>query len=477
MASQYCNLLRNVIVVLVALISVVQTQTLPDPSFDVEPTDTSAAVGHTVTIYCSVANLGRHQVFWNIVQNSSTEFTLGPNVNLHASYLRFKFMGDPAKGEYNLRISDVIISDAGTYTCLVHDPNNPVALAMEAGAGAKLTVFENIVGPLTASPMCEMSSNGNNQLEKGDVLTLTCTSRGGIPLPELSWERVKENNVTYKLYSKTTVKGDMVTTSAKVNISSIDHQSFYKCIETHPVTVNPRTCETESPMNVRFKPEVTITPDTVKVQVLETTKVTLSCTAYAYPALTSGPKIILPTNKTGDFNNDKTSVELELTTEDVGKIFYCQAVNEIGVGEDTVEITQRALLPTWLTLVIIGAIAGIILIFITLVGCILCVDRSGLDADTRSNKSRPTSTRKEEDDFIDGYQDDMIPIEDFQGGQETIAMHETDKTATPNDFETGEAGPRYQNVNQAFQRESFQSNSFTQSNPSSSEPIIDSNFD
>ncbi|XP_033635033.1 hemicentin-1-like [Asterias rubens] len=490
MASMYCTFLSCVTVILVTLAAVVVSQTEPT-TFEVSPEDTSAAVGFPVTIYCSVTNIGRQQVFWNIVQNSTSDFTLGPNYNTHASFDRFQFGGGLDRGEFNLRISEVQKEDAGRYICLLNDPFNEMSVAQEAGA--RLTVLDAPVAPLTANPQCESSPVGvdgqNGVFKQGDVLTLTCTSRGGVPLPELAWERVKENNAIDKLPGKTTVRGDMVTTSADVRLSSEDHQSRYKCSETHPSASTPRLCETETSMNVRFEPEVDITPSAVYVQLFETSVVTLRCVASGYPELSSGPTIVLPVNKTGTFSEDRSSVEVSLTTDDIGKDFYCRAVNEVGVGEAGVEIKQLSLLPTWLTLVIIAGIGFVILIVITIVSCALCVDRSKHHDESRSrskdglrysvNKSlRGTSLRREgEDDFIDGFDGDMLPIEDFQGGRETMQMQENTNKEVANDFETGEAGTRYQNVNEAFQTDdSIQSNSISQSNPSY-EHAIDGDFE
>ena len=479
MASLYVSPLLKVMAIVVAIHGAA-AQTVPEPSFTAKPVDTYAALDHSVTIYCSIANLGRHQVFWNVVQNSSgntvgDEFTLGPFTNTHASYPRFKIEGDSAIGEFNLHISDVAKSDAGRYICLVHDTTNTMSVAKEFGA--KLTVQDKAVAPVMGYPRCGRNPVSNSLLQsghyrQGDILTLSCSSKGGIPLPELSWVRRKVDDTTYDLPSKTNIDGDVVTTSATVNLSSVDHQSFYKCTESHPLKTTPRICMTpftgsESLMNVRFKPEVTLTPDVVNVQVFETTKVTLSCTAYANPQLIRGPMIELPVNKTGEYPkgiDDKTLINVEMTIDDIGKDFYCRASNDEGVGDDSVKVQQPRALPTWLILVIIGAIAVVLLIFIFFVSCILCVKRSELEDNMKGpNRSRPTSAWKE--DEINAHDGSMIPIEDFQGGQENIAMHETDKTATPNDFETGEAGPRYQNVNEAFQGDDL--------NPSSSDPTID----
>ncbi len=461
MASLNCVHLWSVMAAVVVFSgALVQSDKIPTFSSNTDHID--AAVGSPVTIYCSITDLGRYQVFWNIVQNSSDttteEFTLGPFRNTHASYPRFKIVGDVI-GEYNLRISDVVKSDAGMYICLVHDTSNVMTPAMEFGV--RLTVQDSPMAPMMAYPNCERDPLENSQTPgqyiKGDMLQLTCTSQGGVPLAELSWEAVRFNGGKERLRSKTQVVGDVVTSTASIELSSLDHQSYYECTEEHPSRIDPRTCKTpftgtESFLDVRFKPEVELRPDVVIVKVLETVKVTLSCTAYGNPALFRKPEIILPVGKNGSYPHgalDKTLVEVEMTVDDVGKDFYCRAENEHGVGNDTLEVRQGSL-PTWLVLVIIGSTAVVILFFIILTSCILCVDRSKYDdPTTRPSSSRPTSLKKD-DDLDNG----MIPIEEFQGGQESANVYETDDKTTTNDFETGEAaGPRYQNVNEAFQQD------------------------
>ncbi|XP_038078360.1 uncharacterized protein LOC119745816 [Patiria miniata] len=489
--------------VVVALLTTtsVLSQTVPPPSFSVRPSNTVAAMGHEVIFYCTVVNLGRHQVFWNIDQRSAAnaaakEFTIGPNANTHNSYPRFQFVGDGGNGEFNLRISDVKADDVGRYTCLVSDPNDPTSSAMEAGA--TLTVLDSPVAPMPGFPQCTRAPDPNPMgfYNESEVLTLTCITMGGVPLPNLSWVRVRDDNTTETLPIRTVRSGDVVTAEAKVDLSSVDHKSFYRCVETHPSGTTGRTCTVSSngsgsqpSLDVRFKPVVSITPDVVNVELLETVTVDLRCEAYANPPLTSSPVIILPENKTGEAISEddltKTATRVDLTTEDVGKDLFCRAVNNLGVGEASVDV-RRLGWPTWLILVVIGAIAVVLFIFIVVIACACCVDRSGQEDEKYKdrlrysvNRSHQTSRRHEgvgDGDYIDGYEDeDIVPIEDFQGGHELAEMQEHQKdSSTSNDFETGERGPRYQNVNEAFQSDN---NSFSQSNPSSSEPIIDPDFE
>ncbi|XP_071801172.1 uncharacterized protein [Asterias amurensis] len=460
MASMNYTKLWSVMTVMVVF-SCVLVQSDKIPIFSTSPTDTTAAVGYSVTIYCSIANRGNYQVFWNIVKNASgdaipEEFTLGPFTNEHASYARFQIVGDVI-GEYNLRISNVSKKDAGRYVCLVHDPSNGMASAIESGVS--LTVLDSAEAPDIGYPKCQRDPLGNSVLTsgqyiKGDILELTCTSKGGVPLAELSWEVVYSNGLKERLLSKTLVIGDEVMTTTSLELTSLHHQSYFKCTEEHPL-MEPQTCMTpftgsESLLDVLYTPEVDMSPNVVNVMILDTVKVTMSCTAHGNPPIFRKPAIMLPVNKSGVYplgELDKSLVEVELTVDDVGKSFYCRAENEDGIGEDTMDVLKSTSIPTWLVLVIIGSIAAVIFIFIILVSCILCVDRSKYDDATRSsNSSRPTSMKKEDDGF-----DNMIPIEEFQGGQESAHVN-PDKTATTNDYETGEtAGPRYQNVNEVFE--------------------------
>ncbi|XP_022081702.1 uncharacterized protein LOC110974402 [Acanthaster planci] len=498
MASR-CNVTIGLVAVALLTMTGVVSQTIPGTTISVRPSNTVAAQGHTAILYCTISNLGRHQVFWNInqrtdVNTAGKEFTIGPNVNSHDSYPRFQFQGDPSQGEFNLRITNVRAEDAGTYICLVSDPNNPTSAAMEAGA--QLTVIDSPQPPVDGYPQCTGAPDGNpvGHYNQGVVLTLTCVTRGGVPPPQLSWERVRDENVTQTLPIRTVGNNDVITATAMVTLSSVDHRSYYRCVETHPSSVAKRSCREpmaasgpQPTLEVSFKPVVRITPSVVNVQFLETVAVELKCQAYANPTLDGRPEIILPENKTGnlilDDDQTKTAVRVELTTDDVGKDFFCRASNRLGVVDAVVEIKRLGELPTWLILVVIGAIAGVLFIFIVVVACICCVDRSGQEDEGRKdrlrysvNKSRPTSMQRdgdEDEDYIGDFEEEMAPIEDFQGGQESAAVEDSPKEpSTSNDFETGEKGPRYQNVNEAFQSDSY---SFSQSNPSSTEPIIDPN--
>ncbi|XP_038077833.1 synaptogenesis protein syg-1-like [Patiria miniata] len=444
-----------------------------EPSFAVRPSATVGAVGHSVTIYCTIANLGRqHQVFWNV--DAAQDFTLGPDTNVHASYPRFQFVGDRSSGQFNLQIANVSSTDEGTYICLVRDltDEGPVKEAQ-----AKLTVIDNPMSPDSGYPRCLRSPLRTVNMPTGvymkdDTLTLTCTSKGGVPLPQHSWVRVNIDDTVNDLKSTTTAIVDVVTTEAKITLSSRDNQAYYKCIETHPARPgDDRDCMTpfsgsESRMDVRFAPEVDITPDVVTVEILGVTKVTLVCEANSNPPLTEKPQIILPVNKTGVYPNemDRSLVEVEMTTDDIGKDFFCIAQNDLGVGEDRVDV-QMGSFPTWLILVIIGGIAVVLFFVFVLIACVCCIDRPDPVEDVkekdpnllrvtpkRSTKRR--SLRHEgEDEFLD---DGMIPIDNFQGGHENLDVEEAredkaEELAINSDFETGERGPRYQNVNEVMQ--------------------------
>lgn len=162
-------------------------------------------VGLETVLKCSTKN------------TDDTIYWYGPNgvalfvgLNRVASDDRFT-LEKPYKNSWDLRITNLKFSDAGSYKC-TPDPRKPASATMAQ-------VFELEVH---APPRIIPSKSSKDQMvEEGDNITLICFA-SGFPLPNIVWHKISENEETLLVLS---------TGQHQLVISDItrDQSGVYKC--------------------------------------------------------------------------------------------------------------------------------------------------------------------------------------------------------------------------------------------------------
>ncbi|XP_072018945.1 uncharacterized protein [Amphiura filiformis] len=377
-----------------------------DPFLQFPPSNTQGLKNHDVTMYCQVADKGSSDLFWHCTShNGNLEVTIGPETNTNLLALPRYIIDNSAAtlGQYNLIISNVTELDSGTCDCLIIDSKgNP------QWSGARLDVVD--VPSQPEEPSCTIDKDSTPGQSIGtfvaeDTVTLSCESKGGVPLPEIHWEivRLGSNGKGTKIHSIISTSENSITAIAEYSITSLDHSAYFQCVQNH-VTVNETiTCSPtytnsltavtrgigswSNPIAVKYPPVLTFVPSSLEVSdvTLESTTETIRCEYHANPGIDWGPIIRhrpLFVNETltlisNEINNASvTSVDLLLLPDDVGKVIECVASNELGVSVTTLEIerympkSEKADLPTWILVIIILSCCLLLFIIAAVVLCL-----------------------------------------------------------------------------------------------------------
>ncbi|XP_022111037.1 uncharacterized protein LOC110990371 [Acanthaster planci] len=212
------------------------------------PQDQSVHVGGTVILRCTVNNKGSFIVYWffdRVNRYLSSDVTFFEE----SADSRLSIVGDQTRGEFNLRISRVQLTDAGIYRC----GYVPLGSNMLTSRWARLTVLQP---PDEGFPRCEVSPR-TGMIQLGQRATLTCTSQGGVPPASLVWLQngfeitaaVQHRNVIERTFE-----------------SSLNGVRF-TCRATSPAFIGERTCSL-TPLSIN--PTVRVEPPLLDVRPGET---------------------------------------------------------------------------------------------------------------------------------------------------------------------------------------------------------------
>ncbi|XP_071498288.1 synaptogenesis protein syg-1-like [Diadema antillarum] len=411
------------------------------------PVDTSTSVGHDAVFYCKIRADTNNLVYWVV----NREIGLGPLENDNPAYPQYEITGNHKLGYYNLKITNVTADDASRYDCVIDNPGDGPTYE----AGAMLTVVNDPVRP--TGPTCPTGS-GDIFLVEGDVLqNYRCQAEDGVPIGELRWNVIRDDNsfidIDYEIQVDNA--GQITVVSGSHVLTADDHLSQLACTLTHPL-VSDGVCSypnDDSRIFVRHFPQVEIGPD-ISVHYLESTEVTVRCTASAYPDISFGPQF---SSSDPEMSFDVTLEEngliearVQVSQSDVGTLINCSASNSLGTTTTSIEITLQPVLPSWLLITVLIC-AVVLLLFLSLICCFCCcggcnAEKKGKDnpdlADTKAagydvNDSRPNSIYKPsmDDQDDDGFSD--IPLDDF------TPPSPPPPPPPPNDIETGEINDGY----------------------------------
>ena len=301
-----------------------------------------AVTGTTIELQCNVTNKADNILLWFFDPDTGNEdghlIGEGDLASRHRRH-RFKVLHDADIGSYNLQIKNVMLSDAGLYTCTVSE-------AIAPATAGRLGV-EPQSAP-SSGPVCRVYNTG--PLKEGEYINGTCrASTGGNTASSLQWFDGRSIQVTPRIDE---TRSD-VPLLRKANVW--DDGASYTCRETHIVLEEPRDCVTDV-LEVLYKPRVHFLP--VDKSAAIGSNATLTCRATSNPRVQEAPRLFVNDSRVSLTNHTDyllssvdsrftlTAVDTEaginlvftiygFTEEDYSLTIVCQAWNQEGERNQT----------------------------------------------------------------------------------------------------------------------------------------------
>ncbi|XP_071818418.1 uncharacterized protein [Apostichopus japonicus] len=193
--------------------------------FRTVPSDRETKSGETITLECAVTSEQTCNVLW-YRPNIQTYISDGTSI---LRWVRenqpnkFSVVGNATRGEYFLRISNVTVEDAGKYQC-------------SCGSVSKRMELKVVQPPLSGYPQCTIEG-GMTTIFAGDLISLTCVSKGGMPPASLTWYHngVASDNMVH--HGNNMVQVRYVTYAAPLH-----QNSLFVCTAESPALAERRNC-------------------------------------------------------------------------------------------------------------------------------------------------------------------------------------------------------------------------------------------
>ncbi|XP_077977024.1 cell adhesion molecule 3-like [Glandiceps talaboti] len=394
---------------------------------------TDVLIGQDIVLNCQVADYEDLNLFWT-VELDDDKFPIGPFSNMNpTAYPRYAIIGDSAVGEYNLRVSSSVFSDAGNYTCALFNSQSNVVL---------IETVELVVSsphpPVNDGPTC--GSTLPTSAKEGDTASIRCTSTGGRPQARLQWKRgntrIRGNSTLFE--EPVANEGYNAINIYEWPLTNKDDGVSYDCLETHDALSASRKCSI-GPFNVQHKPVVRITPNRYEIDIKKVQNITFRCSAKANPDVTE-PYVWTFNNTEIELNQDgfsfsNDSLQSRLTVYDVteqhrGLRIYCSAKNTIGVGNSSgviVEIKAEISKNKDTVMMIIGIIVAVTLVSIVfaVVGMHFATGASCDCGYKSAKKQKRTQLQSQPSQDSTRERDDLaIDLSQFEGGTNQRAPEE-----------------------------------------------------
>ncbi|XP_078699705.1 kin of IRRE-like protein 1 isoform X2 [Branchiostoma floridae x Branchiostoma belcheri] len=308
---------RMFLIALLFLCDVIKVQAV---SYRIRPESLAVREGQTVTLRCAFIGLtAQSVVIWEGPPNFNVMST---DRMVDSLYKRHRITGNSARGEYNMEIGDVQVSDAGGYRCST------------LGLQEKAEMMLDVIVPMKKPPKITLSDASSTA---GQSLTLSCRTTEGSPLPTLTWF----NGTTQVQQSNMKLTEDLSIASLDLVLLELtrwDHGRNFTCVadQGHPQLAASTASSTI--LDVKYSPVVRITSQSVRSNEGET--LDLSCDVDSNPpADVSWQKLrgSIPTNA----ENRGGTLRLPTLDRTAAGVYQCQAVNGIspsGVGSATLTV-------------------------------------------------------------------------------------------------------------------------------------------
>ncbi|XP_078526371.1 kin of IRRE-like protein 1 isoform X2 [Lissotriton helveticus] len=227
-----------------------------------EPKDQTVVAGQKVVLPCVVLN------YSGIVQWTKDGLALGIGQGLKA-WPRYRIIGSPESGQYNLEIRDAELDDDKMYECQATE-------AALRSRRAKLTVLIPPEDPV-------IDGGPEILLRAGTPYNLTCRARGAKPAASIIWFRdgVQQEEAVTSTEVLADGKRETTVSCLLINPTDQDIGRVFTCKTTNEAV--PTGKEVSIKLNVHHPPTVTLSihPQTVQ----EGERVVFTCMATANPEI------------------------------------------------------------------------------------------------------------------------------------------------------------------------------------------------
>lgn len=232
------------VLLIVGLVEAVSSAPTPD-LVEVQPI--SALVGERVTLSChidysSTANMNAHMALWRKLGTMQLRFN-GNNTDQIPAKIgeRVTIVNDHKHvGRFMLIINNVSVNDSGIYQCyILRLPNLDISVLSAVN-------LQVMVPPNDGYPKCRILSITSSPLSVGNLFTLKCTSKGGIPASRLKW---------YLGNEPISEVGENILTVPRV-FTAKDYNTSYTCREENDALTDIRECSV-TPRQTTFWLKVT----------------------------------------------------------------------------------------------------------------------------------------------------------------------------------------------------------------------------
>lgn len=290
--------------------------------FSRQPSNITAWVGETVILPCEVEGRRGH------VQWTRNQFGMGIDPSL-PEWPRMTMVSNNGSCFCSLQIVNLRARDSGIYQCQAGATRDQPGIGSQ---NAWLTVLATPSDP-------EVLQGEEVTVTAGTETELTCISRGGEPPPQLAWSNYTESEsgkaVIINAISNTTtfLAGKDTSVSSVVRFLPVlaHHNTSLTCRMISELLPG-KSRHVTTRLHVRYKPEVTLTPEVAKVY--EYGDAVFNCSARANPA----SNLLFAWMVNGQWVSGVNRQQLKLSS--VGRQLNeakitCQVSSQIGVASHT----------------------------------------------------------------------------------------------------------------------------------------------
>ncbi|XP_036379082.1 immunoglobulin superfamily member 11 [Megalops cyprinoides] len=182
--------------------------------------------GDSVLLPCSfrtMSPLSRLNIVWTLAPLSDPGSPFQVIVYDHGQVIenpsligRVGFVSVPWTAD--IILNSTRVSDAGTYRCVVNNPPEPG----DPGIGE---LRLDVLAP-PSLPQCLWEGDA----DVGGTVTLSCSVEGGVPAPEMRWDKLEPEQISLPL----NMEGTMKSTVCIANISA-QNSGLYRCSVSNPL--------------------------------------------------------------------------------------------------------------------------------------------------------------------------------------------------------------------------------------------------
>jgi len=222
------------------------------------------------------------------------------------------------EGRYDLLISNVSYErDNGQFECRVKAPGSGVDLHAQA---VRLTVLMQPEPP-------KIVQGPKPTATEGKPFTLTCSSAGGSPDPQIQWYRVGGSQPLDAVLRPGSGR-EPSTATLTLNATRADDGAVFRCQVWNRALPGNTKLEAVVTLNVNYYPRVDVGPDN-PIKVERDASARLQCNVDAKPRVTN----VRWTRNNVFISNQMTHTLQRVTIHDAG-LYVCSAENGLGqVGQ------------------------------------------------------------------------------------------------------------------------------------------------